>query len=65
MTKKQKLLEEIANHQANLSILWLAKPTFGEAMLMAALRHLHAVIEDDPEIAEHQKSLYWRIDDEL
>jgi hypothetical protein len=61
----EKRLIEIVNHQANMESLWLLNPTMTEALLMSALRHLHAVIEGDTILAEIQKQYYWNVDSEL
>lgn len=58
-------LKEIVNHQAKMESLWLAHPTLIEAMQQAALRHLHAVIENDPIIAEEFKKAYWELEGNL
>ena len=58
MNKHEELLE-IVNHQTEMASLWSINPTAPEAMLQAALRHLHAVIEDDPAEAEAAKKIYW------
>ena len=58
-------LAEIVAHQANLESLWLMHPTITEALLMAALRHLHAVIENNPVAAKAAKRIYWNVEDGL
>ncbi len=58
-------LIEVANHQAEMESLWLQSPTITEALLMAALRHLHAVIEADRRAADKSKAIYWNCDIEL
>ncbi len=60
-----KTLQEIVDHQANLESLWLMHPTITEALLMAALRHLHAVIEGHQAEAESAKRVYWGVESEL
>lgn len=59
----------IVNHQANMPSLWSTRldgsVSLHEAMLQAALRHLHAVIEGTPEMAEMFKKQYWEMDSEL
>lgn len=62
---RMKELTEIVEHQSNMESLWLAKPSLVEAMLLAALRHLHAVIEGDAEIAERAKKVYWNLEVDL
>ena len=58
-------LQAIVNHQAEMESLWLMHPTITEAMLMAALRHLHAVIEGDELSAEKSKRQYWNLEEEM
>lgn len=58
-------LERIVKHQADLESLWLMNTTITEALLMAALRHLHAVIEGDDVSANRSKSIYWHAEDDL
>jgi hypothetical protein len=57
-------LQFIVDHQAEMSILWPNTPSFVEGVMMAALRHLHAVIEGDRETAARAKRLYWELVDE-
>lgn len=61
---RDELLKQIVEHQANMETLWLSAPTFGEAMLQSALRHLHAAIEGDLELAEQVKKQYWNLESE-
>lgn len=62
----EKYLKKIVDHQANIEGLWpVHKPTLQEAMLSAALRHLHAVIEGDEYAAMRAKKLYWDLESEL
>lgn len=56
---------EVVEHQANMESLWLLEPTFNEAILIAALRHLHAVIEGDDLMAKEAKAAYWTLEIEL
>lgn len=58
-------IKKILAHQANLESLWLLKPTIGEALLQAALRHLTAVLEGDPAMAKIAKDIYWDVESEL
>jgi hypothetical protein len=58
-------LKAIVEHQANMESLWLDKPTIHEALLQAALRHLHAVIEGDVGIAKVSKDFYWNLESEM
>lgn len=58
-------LKEIVNHQAEIESLWLLAPTISEHLLMSALRHLHAVIEGDEEMADLYKVAYWYLESEL
>lgn len=58
-------LKEIVEHQANIASLWLMHPTITEALLMAALRHLHAVIEGDEKAAALAKQVYWNVESDL
>ncbi len=55
----------VANHQVDMKSLWTIEPTITEALLMAALRHLHAVIEADRWAADKCKAIYWNCDCEL
>lgn len=57
--------KEIVKHQAEMESLWLMEPTLQEHILMSALRHLHAVIEGDAEVAEIYKSEYWYLESDL
>ncbi len=79
MTEEQiKELKEVVKHQANMESLWgcTVVPaensrvlsyamTFQESVLMGALRHIHAVIEGDLEVAEDAKKQYWNLESEL
>lgn len=69
MNEKLEELEEIVAYQSNITILWSVpeeRPwTLQETMLMAALRHLHAVIEGDEFTARLAKEGYWNIEEEL
>jgi pyruvate/2-oxoglutarate dehydrogenase complex dihydrolipoamide acyltransferase (E2) component len=49
-----------------MDFLWLANPTVTESMLMASLRHLHAVIEGnmDAKFVDEIKKIYWNAGDE-
>lgn len=58
-------LADIVQHQASLESLWLLEPTITEALLMAAIRHLHAVIENNPRAAKAAKEIYWDVESEL
>lgn len=58
-------LKEIVEHQANMETLWTLHPTITEAALQAALRHLHAIIENDNDLAEFYKHAYWDIESEM
>ena len=62
---KTKELLDIVQHQASLQSLWLMEPTIVEALLQAALRHLHAIIEDDLVAAKRAKDFYWNVEAEL
>jgi hypothetical protein len=64
MTPKQNL-KEIVIHQANMEGLWPMHPTIQEHLLISALRHLHAVIEGDEEMADLYKPEYWYLESEL
>jgi hypothetical protein len=61
--------ESVVAHQAKMESIWAApigRPhTMQEAILLAALRHLHAVIEGDLIKAEAIKRLYWNMESEL
>lgn len=57
--------EKIVKHQAEMQSLWLIYPNINEALLMAALRHLHAVIEGDAPGALAAKGVYWDVESEL
>lgn len=69
MTDLKAQLKEIVEHQAKMQSLWalpIDRPiTFSEAMLAAALRHLHAVIEGDELMAKAAKKLYWDLESEI
>jgi hypothetical protein len=59
-------VHEIIAHQANLESLWAMHPTtINEALLQAALRHLHAAIEGDEASAQEAKGRYWNVEDEM
>lgn len=58
-------LKEIVEHQATMESLWILNPTITEAMLQSALRHLHAVIEKDYELANIYKDRYWNLEEKL
>jgi hypothetical protein len=58
-------LKDIVNHQAFMESLWALEPTINEAMLQAALRHIHAVIEGNEEMAEKAKNIYWNLESEM
>jgi hypothetical protein len=58
-------LKAIVEHQANMESLWLAEPTIHEALLQAALRHLHAAIEGDEGVAKVSKDFYWNLESEM
>ena len=62
-------IKEVVDHQADMETLWSKPidrlPTMAESALQAALRHLHAVIENQPFIAETYKKAYWEMDSEL
>lgn len=64
MTKLQRL-KEIVEHQSNLNIWPAEKVRLSEGLLAAALRHLHAVIEDDEVAEKLAKQIYWDVDSEL
>lgn len=61
----QKELQSIVDYQAELESLWTDTASITEHMLQAALRHLHAVIEGDEEMAELYKPVYWYVESEL
>lgn len=68
MSKDEHVLD-IVRHQANMESLW-ATPcgrmhTLHESLLMAALRHLHAVVEGDIITAERAKKHYWDLESEM
>lgn len=63
--RKESELQAIVEHQLNMESLWLMKPTISEAILIAALRHLHAVIEGDEVMAALSKRAYWNLESEL
>lgn len=65
LSEKIAELQKIVDHQAGMESLWLMYPTITEAALMAALRHLHAVIEDDEVSAKEAKKHYWDLESEL
>lgn len=52
-------LMRIVNHQAEMKSLWFLEPSLPEHHLQMALRHLHAMIEGDPALAEIAKQKYW------
>ena len=59
-------IEKIVEHQANMESLWPGEfPPIKVALLGAALRHLHAVIEGDYEAAKKAKQIYWGLESEL
>lgn len=63
-------LLKIVEHQTNMQTLWTTTredglETVEVAMLRAALRHLHAVIEENAIVAAESKSLYWELESEL
>lgn len=58
-------LEDVVKHQAEMQSLWIKNPTATEVILMAALRHLHALIEDDPHMAKICKEFYWDLESDL
>lgn len=58
-------LRDTIEHQAGMESLWCRPNTIGEAILQAALRHLHAIVDEDPEIAYLSRQQYWNVDDEL
>lgn len=58
-------LKRIVEHQANMESLWLLEPSLHEAMLQAALRHLHATIERQYIEAEMAKRKYWDLEEDL
>jgi hypothetical protein len=61
--------ESVVAHQASMVSIWASpagrKPTMQEDILLAALRHLHAVIEGDVFMADFFKKTYWDMDSEL
>ena len=63
--KKIRELLRIMNHQLCLDGLWPRVRTPAEAYLIAALQHLHAVIEDDVVFAKYVKGKYWDLDVEV
>jgi len=60
--------ESVVAHQAKMESIWAAPigrhHTMQEAILLAALRHLHAVIEGDLIAAEIVKKMYWDMESE-
>ncbi len=67
MTEKQiKELNKIVSHQAEMESLWPGVfPSLHLALMGAALRHLHAVIENDWVTAQKSKDVYWELESEL
>lgn len=65
MTSHPDSLKNIVNHQAEIETLWLMHPTITEHLLISALRHLHAAIEGDQELAEFYKNEYWEVETDL
>lgn len=63
--KQMKELAEIVKQQAEMQSFWLSKPTINEHLLQVALRHLHAVIENDPVTAAKMKKEYWDLESEM
>lgn len=63
-TQKKELVS-VANRQAEMKSLWPLNPTLTEALLVAAIRHLHAVIEADRKAADASKKKYWDLESEL
>lgn len=62
---RDELLKQIVEHQANMELLWDPQVKSLElAMLQSALRHLHAVIEGDFELAVQVKKQYWNLESE-
>jgi hypothetical protein len=49
---------DLVLHQAKDESLWCEARTIGEANIQLALRHLHAVIEDDHKAAEQYANKY-------
>lgn len=63
-----KELVQIIRHQAAMETLWgiSDEPSrISEAMLQAALRHLHAVIEGDIAASRTAKAEYWDLESEM
>jgi len=58
-------IKAVVDHQANMECLWVDKPLITEQTLMAALRHLHAVIENDHMEAERSKKQYWHMEPKI
>lgn len=66
---KDQALRLIVLHQSNIECLWGdaedgGKVSINEALLRFALRHLHAVIEDDHEYAAKVMPKYWNVESE-
>ena len=58
-------LKEVCDRQAGIESFWLLNPRIGEYLFMAALRHLHAIVEEDEEAAERAKKKYWNVEEDL
>jgi hypothetical protein len=62
-------LKRVIEHQANMESLWAEPfgrlPTVHETLLKAALRHLHAIIENDQTAAFRAHKIYWDLESEL
>ena len=62
-------LERVVEHQSKMTSIWSEpvdrKRTIQETVLLAALRHLHAIVENDPDTAFLCYRKYWDIDSEL
>jgi hypothetical protein len=56
----------VIEHQSEMDSLWPGEfPSIQVALLGAALRHLHAVIEGDALAAKQAKDIYWNLESEL
>jgi hypothetical protein len=62
-------LKRVINHQAEMQTLWSEPygrlPTMQETVLKAALRHLHAIVEKDNNLAFKAHKVYWDLESDL
>lgn len=58
-------LKKVIAHQADMETLWCTNVGISEFMTQMALRHLHAIVEDEPKRALECKQTYWELESEL